>query len=73
MEIKLIDNQGNTRSIYMLKSRIQTEIDKGNSVLVNFLQPGVQYLKKRVAEQHAPTGQILGPPVPGHSVSGGAA
>lgn len=45
MEIKLIDNQGNTRSIYMLKSRIQTEIDKGNSVLVNFLQPGVQYLK----------------------------
>ena len=48
MESILTDNQGNTESINLLRDKIQTELDKGNSVLVKLLQPGVMY---QVAEQ----------------------
>ena len=43
MEITLTDNQGSTESIDQLRIHIQTELHKGNSVLVKLLQPGVMY------------------------------
>ena len=43
MEITLTDNQGSTESIDRLRINIQTELHKGNSVLVKLLQPGVMY------------------------------
>ena len=48
MESILTDNQGNTESINILRGKIQTELDKGNSVLVKLFQPGVMY---QLAEQ----------------------
>jgi hypothetical protein len=43
METTLTDNQGSTESIDQLRINIQTELHKGNSVLVKLLQPGVMY------------------------------
>lgn len=48
MESILTDNQGNTESMNVLRHKIQTELDKGNSVLVKLFQPGVMY---QVGEQ----------------------
>ena len=45
MESILTDNQGNTESMNVLRHTIQTELDKGNTVLVKLLQPGVMYKK----------------------------
>lgn len=45
MEVTFTDTQGNTESINVLRSNIQTELDLGNSVLVKLLQPGVMYQK----------------------------
>ena len=45
MEITFTDNTGNTASINVLRGNIQTELNKGNRVLVRFLQPGVMYEK----------------------------
>ncbi len=48
MEITLSDNQGTTDSINLLRDNINKEINKGNSVLVKLLQPGVMYNKKDI-------------------------
>ena len=46
MEITLTDNEGNTSSINLLRTKIHKEIDNGNSVLVKLFQPGVMYEAK---------------------------
>ena len=43
MEVILSDNKGSTESIQELRSKINSEIEKDNSVLVKLLQPGVMY------------------------------
>lgn len=45
MEITFTDNIGNTESMNVLRGNIQTELNRGNSVLVKLLQPGVMYVK----------------------------
>lgn len=43
MEVTLTDNQGSTESINQLRIDIENNLEQGNSVLVQLLQPGVMY------------------------------
>ena len=43
MEVTLTDNQGSTESINQLRIDIKNNLDKGNSVFVRLLQPGVMF------------------------------
>jgi len=43
MEVTLTDNRGSTESINNLRRDIKNNLDKGNSVLVELLQPGVMF------------------------------
>ncbi len=45
MQTVISDNKGDTESVKILRSRIQAELDKGNTVKVKLLQPGVMYQK----------------------------
>ena len=45
MEITLSDNRGDTESINDLRSKINAQLELGNSVLVKLFQPGVMYQK----------------------------
>ncbi len=43
METVISDTKGDSESVKILRSRIQAELDKGNTVKVKLLQPGVMY------------------------------
>ena len=45
METVISDNKGDTESVKILRNRIQTELEAGNTVKVKLLQPGVMYQK----------------------------
>jgi hypothetical protein len=43
MEIVITEIRGDTESVIILRKRIETELDKGNTVKIQLLQPGVMY------------------------------